>query len=167
MDLGKTQKDYAVYLPAISSFYVKQLEKVERVTESRVPAGFEKGHEGMDFLRPDAYFHYPKGLYSAGHAQLDIDKTNKDEPMIQGRDRNTSMILGDSGGFQIPISRTRVDLVSELTVRTVALIICPTSHQPDLGAASTKRIVKRKIRSVYSLTRSPKTLTNLVVCQPL
>ena len=27
-DLGKTQKDYAFYLPAISSFYVKQLEKL-------------------------------------------------------------------------------------------------------------------------------------------
>ena len=97
MDLGKTQRDYAVYLPAISSFYTKQLEKVERVTESRVPAGFEKGHEGLDFLRPDAYFYYPNGLYSAGHAQLDLDKTDKDEPMIQHRDRNTSMILGDSG----------------------------------------------------------------------
>ena len=109
MDLGKTQKDYAVYLPAISSFYVKQLEKVERVAESRVPAGFEKGHEGMDFLRPDAYFHYPKGLYSAGHAQLDIVKTDIEEPMIQGRDRNTSMILGDSGGFQIATGVLKMD----------------------------------------------------------
>ena len=26
-DLGKTQRDYAVYLPAISSFYTKQLQK--------------------------------------------------------------------------------------------------------------------------------------------
>ena len=30
--LGKTQKDYAYYLPAISSFYVKQLEKIAKAS---------------------------------------------------------------------------------------------------------------------------------------
>jgi hypothetical protein len=108
-DLSKRQHDYAVYLPAISSFYTKQLEKVLRETDSRVPAGFEKGYNGLDFLNPDAYFHYNKGLYSAGHAQLDITKTDKDEPMIQHRDRNTSMILGDSGGFQIATGVMKMD----------------------------------------------------------
>jgi hypothetical protein len=48
-DLGKTQKDYALFLPAISSFYVKQLEKIAK-DGGRVPEGFELGHEGMDFL---------------------------------------------------------------------------------------------------------------------
>ena len=28
MDLGKRQRDYAVYLPAVSSRYVKQLDKI-------------------------------------------------------------------------------------------------------------------------------------------
>ena len=46
-DLGKTQSDYAVYLPAISSFYTKQLQKaVDNPDEWRVPEGFELGLEG-------------------------------------------------------------------------------------------------------------------------
>ena len=112
-DLGKTQRDYAVYLPAISSFYVKQVDKIiNKVPEdSRTPAGFEHGNEGLDFLKnKDVYFHYPYGLYSAGHAHLDIDKSHADEPMIQDRDRNAvKVILGDSGGFQIATGVMKLD----------------------------------------------------------
>jgi hypothetical protein len=113
MDLGKRQRDYAVYLPAISSFYVKQLDKIvtKNRDNSRVPSGFEHGNEGLDFLKDkDTYFHYPYGLYSAGHALLDTAKSDADEPMIQGRDRNTvEVILGDSGGFQIATGVLKLD----------------------------------------------------------
>jgi hypothetical protein len=112
-DLGKTQKDYAVYLPAISSFYTKQLDKIVNKVpnESRVPAGFEHGNEGLDFLKDkDTYFHYPYGLYSAGHAHLDIAKSHADEPMIQDRDRSVvKVMLGDSGGFQIATGVMKMD----------------------------------------------------------
>lgn len=112
MDLGKRQRDYAVYLPAISSFYVKQVDKIinKVPAESRTPAGFEHGNEGLDFLKSkDSYYHYPWGLYSAGHAHLDITKSHADEPMIQDRDRNTTLILGDSGGFQIATGVLKLD----------------------------------------------------------
>lgn len=112
-DFGKSQQDYAVYLPAISSFYVKQLDKIvtRNPAGSRVPEGFEHGNEGLDFLQDkDTYFHYPYGLYSAGHAILDPEKSDVDEPMIQGRDRNTvKVILGDSGGFQIATGVMKMD----------------------------------------------------------
>tara|TARA_R110000803_G_scaffold41704_3_gene89568 strand:+ start:10583 stop:12148 length:1566 start_codon:yes stop_codon:yes gene_type:complete len=112
-DLGKTQKDYAVYLPAISSFYTKQLDKIcnKIPDKARVPAGFEHGNEGLDFLKNDnSYYHYPYGLYSAGHAHLDITKSHADEPMIQDRDRNTvKVLLGDSGGFQIATGVMKMD----------------------------------------------------------
>lgn len=109
-DLGRTQRDYAVYLPAISSFYVKQLDKLSTQAHARVPVDFELGNEGLDFLKPaDSYYYYPYGLYSAGHAQLDISKCDQHEPMIQNRDRDNTVILGDSGGFQVATGVIKMD----------------------------------------------------------
>jgi hypothetical protein len=105
VNLTPLQKDYAVYLPAISSFYStyvakQRLEKF--IPDDRIPAGFDRGIEGMNFLNPEqGYFTYKYGLYSAGHAQLDLQKSLTQESMIQQRDRNNTMILGDSGGYQI------------------------------------------------------------------
>jgi len=109
-DLGKTQKDYAIYLPALSSFYVKQLKKLENDETARVPAGFELGNEGLNFLSDkDSYYHYPWGLYSAGHAQLDLSKADADDKMVQQRDRTKNVILGDSGGFQVATGVIKMD----------------------------------------------------------
>jgi len=105
VNLTPLQKDYAVYLPAISSFYSTYVAKQrleEFVPKDRIPAGFDRGIEGMNFLNPEqGYFTYKYGLYSAGHAQLDLNKSITQESMIQQRDRGNTMILGDSGGYQI------------------------------------------------------------------
>jgi hypothetical protein len=105
VDLTPLQKDYAVYLPAISSFYSTYVAKQrleEFIPKDRIPAGFDRGVEGMNFLNPEqGYFYYKYGLYSAGHAQLDLNKSMTQESMIQQRDRSKTMILGDSGGYQI------------------------------------------------------------------
>ena len=104
-NLTPLQKDYAVYLPAISSFfstYVAKQRVEEFVPQDRIPKGFDRGIEGMNFLNEEAgYFTYKYGLYSAGHAQLDLQKSMVQESMIQQRDRGKTMILGDSGGYQI------------------------------------------------------------------
>jgi hypothetical protein len=105
VDLTPLQKDYAVYLPAISSFYSTYIAKqrLEKfIADDRIPQGFDRGIEGMNFLNPEqGYFYYKYGLYSAGHAQLDLQKSLTQESMIQNRDRSKTMILGDSGGYQI------------------------------------------------------------------
>ena len=105
VNLTPLQKDYAVYLPAISSFYSTYIAKqrLEKfIADERIPAGFDRGIEGMNFLNPEqGYFTYKYGLYSAGHAQLDLQKSLTQESMIQQRDRANTMILGDSGGYQI------------------------------------------------------------------
>jgi len=105
VNLTPLQKDYAVYLPAISSFYSTYIAKqrLEKfIADDRIPAGFDRGVEGMNFLNPEqGYFTYKYGLYSAGHAQLDLQKSLTQESMIQDRDRKNTMILGDSGGYQI------------------------------------------------------------------
>lgn len=107
INYNDTQRDYAVYLPAISSFYSKIISNQRYNPKSAVPAdrppkGFENGTESMNFLDPElGAFHYKYGLYSAGHAQLDLQKTLTQDAMIQERRRGDTIILGDSGGFQI------------------------------------------------------------------
>jgi hypothetical protein len=105
VNLTPLQKDYAIYLPAISSFYSTYIAKqrLEKfIADDRIPEGFDRGIEGMNFLNEEhGYFTYKYGLYSAGHAQLDLNKSLVQESMIQQRNRGNTMILGDSGGYQI------------------------------------------------------------------
>jgi len=106
IDLWDKNEDYAVFLPSISGFYntivSKQQSQGDYVPADRLNAEFDTGVEGFNFLNKEqAYFHYPWALYSAGHAQLDIAKSDIEESMVQKRDRKKTFILGDSGGFQI------------------------------------------------------------------
>ncbi len=105
VNLSEKNRDYAVFTPALSSFYSTYVSKQRKdpnyVPPERVPAGFENGVEGLNFLNPDeGYFTYDHVLYSAGHAELNMDKAPEKEGMIHDRDPNVTM-LGDSGGFQI------------------------------------------------------------------
>jgi len=105
-NLTSKQLDYAVFLPALSGFYAtyvgKQRHDPTYVDPARIPADFETGIEGLNWLNKDAaYFPYHWALYSAGHAELDINKHSPKEDMIRNRDRANSFVLGDSGGFQI------------------------------------------------------------------
>jgi hypothetical protein len=105
-NLTSKQLDYAVFLPALSGFYAtyvgKQRHDPNYVDPARIPADFENGIEGLNWLNPDAaYFPYQWALYSAGHAELDVNKHSPKEDMVRNRDRSRSFILGDSGGFQI------------------------------------------------------------------
>lgn len=106
VDLTNSNKDYSVFLPSVSTFYSifvsKQRAIGNHVHPDRIPKLFENGVEGCNFLNADqAYFKYKWGLYSAGHAQLNLKKANIDDSMIQERDKKNTFILGDSGGFQI------------------------------------------------------------------
>jgi hypothetical protein len=106
-DLTSKQKDYAVFLPAISGFYATFIGK-QRQEEYVDPARFPQGlpdkltdMEQMNWLNDQkALFPYKWSLYSGGHANLDLTKENSAEDMVRKRDPNT-LLLGDSGGFQI------------------------------------------------------------------
>jgi hypothetical protein len=105
-DLTAQQKDYSVFLPALSSFYARDLGKARHekdyILPQRIPANFEHGIEGMNYLVPtNTYFYYRWHLYSAGHADLNMDKFSARDDIIRNRDRKNSFVLGDSGGFQI------------------------------------------------------------------
>ena len=102
-DFTANQKDYAVFLPAISSFYSTYVGRQRfepYVDPARMPAGIPD-MEQLNWLNPQkALFPYRWSLYSAGHANLDLAKSVPKEDMVRNRDPG-SIMLADSGGFQI------------------------------------------------------------------
>src|SRR6056300_866646 len=104
-DLTASQKDYAIFLPALSGFYatfVGKQRREEYVEYNRIPKHWTNGVESGNWLnRNKSLFQYQWSLYSAGHAELDINKDSAKEDMVRDRNRETSWLLGDSGGFQI------------------------------------------------------------------
>jgi len=97
--------DWALFLPAVSSFFIaglgKQREGENYFDQARIPAGFQGDVEKLNFLNSkEGLYTYQWGLYSAGHANLDTTVTDNAESIIRKREAGTFM-LGDSGGFQI------------------------------------------------------------------
>lgn len=106
-DLTATQNDYALFLPAHSGFYASflgyQRHRYPYVQPSRIPTNFTNDVESLNFLEPGAgVFNFKWCLYSAGHANLDLNKNDDRESLFRNRKRDgSSWVLGDSGGFQI------------------------------------------------------------------
>ena len=97
--------DWALFLPAVSSFYIaglgKQRKGEEYFEKARIPAAFNGDVEKLNFLNSkEGLYTYKWGLYSAGHANLDTTVDDPSESIIREREEGTFM-LGDSGGFQI------------------------------------------------------------------
>jgi hypothetical protein len=103
-DLTSKQNDYAVFLPALSGFYAtyigKQRSDPNCVPPERMPTAIPD-MEQLNWLNPQkGLFPYRWSLYSAGHANLDLNKPDAGEDMVRDRDAS-AIVVGDSGGFQI------------------------------------------------------------------
>ena len=97
--------EWALFLPAVSSFYIAGLGKQQAgenyFDQSRIPQQFNGDVEKLNFLNSkEGLYTYKWGLYSAGHANLDVTKDDPKEWIVRKREPGTFM-LGDSGGFQI------------------------------------------------------------------
>jgi len=101
----KHKPEWALFLPAVSSFYIaglgKQRKGEQYFDQARIPASFKGDVEKLNFLNSkEGLYYYKWGLYSAGHANLDTTVDDPCESIIREREEGTFM-LGDSGGFQI------------------------------------------------------------------
>ena len=97
--------EWALFLPALSSFYIaglgKQREGENYFDITRLPANIPDT-EVLNFLNKDkGLFTYKWVLYSAGHADLTNYANNPNESIVVNRDRKNTFLLADSGGFQI------------------------------------------------------------------
>ena len=105
VNLTKLNKDYALYLPSISSFYAKFASEYYTLDKSPRQGVHPKGvpsFSELDFLdESKGLFFYKHALYSAGHAALDPARSDIVESMVMKRDRSKTWILGDSGGYQV------------------------------------------------------------------
>lgn len=96
----------ALFTPSVSSNYVGYASSFpNRVPETRMPKGFlEKGKE-LNFIDPNnGCWHYNAALTSAGHAPINVtdpDIANEREGMFRNRDKSKTIIIADSGGYQI------------------------------------------------------------------
>lgn len=84
----------AIYLPAISATYAKAVHRDDMIGSTGMTM------KALDFLDPANDFHYPYALYSAGQAAPPAGKAPPAD-MVTARDREHTIVLGDSGGYQI------------------------------------------------------------------
>lgn len=96
----------ALFTPSVSRNYVGYTSSyAEKMPGWRAPKGISKEGTELNFLDPDnGSWFYPAALTSAGHANLNIDgSTTLDirEGMFRNRNRDRTVIIGDSGGYQI------------------------------------------------------------------
>ena len=94
---------WAIFLPAISGFYATFIGK-QRAENYVDPARFPQGLSDMEMMNwlnsSKGLFPYKWSLYSGGHADLDLTRSNASEDMLRQREKG-SVLVGDSGGFQI------------------------------------------------------------------
>lgn len=97
IDYSKRFKDYARFTPAISEMYDRYIHN--KNPKRRMPAGMIQ--QDLDYLDSNSpLFYLPNSLYSAGQAAKSDGAADKGG-MVTDRDRVSTIILGDSGGFQI------------------------------------------------------------------
>lgn len=99
-NLTAAYADYCVYLPSLQQGYAQyavDTNNRESVKNPSPPKGFKPQHLNyLDANNP--LWHCKYGLYSVGHF-TSSSITNDD--IVRYRDPSTTLILGDSGGFQV------------------------------------------------------------------
>ena len=102
--------EQALFLPSIFSGYVNGISKeVRQHRPGFAPTRLYSTQE-LNFLDQEhGMFFYPWALYSAGVANLNMERAVESESAIYQRDRENTFLMVDSGGFQIITGNLRFD----------------------------------------------------------
>ena len=100
----------ALFLPSIFSGYVNGISReVSQHRPGFAPTRLYSTRE-LNFLdQKHGLFFYPRALYSAGVANLNIDRAIETESAIYERDPDNTFLMVDSGGFQIITGALKFD----------------------------------------------------------
>lgn len=97
VDFAKRYKDYAIFMPATSEMFGRFL--VTEPKKRTLPKGITL--DNLNFVnQEDGFMFIPTSLYSAGQAAKTKSMAQKTDAITE-RDRSNTILLGDSGGFQI------------------------------------------------------------------
>ena len=106
IDLSPRWDEFAVYLPAIQEWYSKGVSSNATLKRSR-PFPSEIKLRDLDYLNPKSkLWHYKYGLYSVGQFNNlgpKADSVTQREKSLDANGESKTIILGDSGGYQIGI----------------------------------------------------------------
>jgi hypothetical protein len=97
-DYRHWREDNASVLPAIHSTFMAHSGK-PAINTKLIELGY-RAFGSFNYLCQDGLFLYDTALYSAGGAELDIEKSKIQTPGIWDR-RNDTTLMTDSGGFQV------------------------------------------------------------------
>ena len=96
IDLTPRWDNFAVYLPAMQFPYASAVSSNKMLGKRDFPKGIKL--QDLDFLNPKSkLWHYGYALYSAGQ----FTDARPRACSVTNRDRDKTLVLGDSGGFQI------------------------------------------------------------------
>lgn len=96
IDLTPRWDEFAVYLPAMQKHYASAVDDNKLIKGREFPKGIKL--TDLNFLDPKSkLWHYGYALYSAGQFTDAFPKAC----VVTNRDRKNTIVLGDSGGFQI------------------------------------------------------------------
>ena len=96
IDLTPRWDKFAVYLPAMQYHYASAVKDNKPIKGREFPTSIKL--TDLDFLNPNSkLWHYGYALYSAGQ----FSNARPKACAVTNRDREKTIVLGDSGGFQI------------------------------------------------------------------
>ena len=96
IDLTPRWDNFAVYLPAMQFPYASAVSSNKMLGKRDFPKGIKL--QDLDFLNPKSkLWHYGYALYSAGQ----FTDARPRACSVTNRDRDKTLVLGDSGGYQI------------------------------------------------------------------
>lgn len=89
-DIG-LNPNYPLFTPAASAMYVRHCTKLPP----------EKSNKLNWYTPENKELYWPASLYSAGAAHLELPNSRTHEAMITQRDRSKTILISDSGGYQL------------------------------------------------------------------